>query len=240
LRYSDWEHRASGSRRHSRPITDSSSSTTAPKDSVTEPRRVPSSVAAEQSGENHQELPLPDNPGSQTIRGAQPSIPGWAFQPAPQVQRSPELFVGTENFGGSSAYLSPYLLAPYRSYQGLNPGFVPQDTYFPNTSNPYSGHAGYMGGASSILNNLSPGFRPYGAYPLMPNVGGMNRSRLGGAAEVIETGPSPASGNYFQPAASDPSASGNYYAGGTPWQVPINIPSTTKDYWGPSGTPFNK
>ena len=254
LRYSNWEHRANSARRRPSAKTDSDlngATPSAPADSNSAVRARTDSNAAGQSSDEGTGLPLPENPGSQTVQGAQPTIPGWAFQPPAQVQRSPELFLGNGNFGGSAAYLSPYA-STYRSYHGGNSGFWPQSQYMLNSPYPLAGHSGWLGGNSSFYGSGKWGnagkwgnlgnsaFRRSGAFALMPFAGGQNRRPLGGASEVIETGPSPASGNYFQPAASDPSASGNYYAGGAPWQVPISTPSTTKDYWGPTGSPFNK
>lgn len=66
---------------------------------------------------------------------------------------------------------------------------------------------------------------------------GFARSRLG--PSVIQTGPSPSSGNYYQPSTPN-SASGNYYASGAPWQVPVVSPKIPRDYWGPQGSPFKQ
>lgn len=58
---------------------------------------------------------------------------------------------------------------------------------------------------------------------------------------VWQTGPSPSSGNYFQPATRFPGASGDYYAGDSPWQIPVIIrQGGFQDYWGPQGNPFKK
>lgn len=57
---------------------------------------------------------------------------------------------------------------------------------------------------------------------------------------VIQTGPSPSSGNYYQPSTPGSSGSGSYYSSGAPWQTPVINNSTSKDYWGPDGNPFQK
>ena len=64
---------------------------------------------------------------------------------------------------------------------------------------------------------FGPGFRPGYSAPM-----------------VIQTGPSPSAGNYYQP-----STSGGY-ASGAPWQTPVINNSTPKDYWGADGNPFQK
>lgn len=59
--------------------------------------------------------------------------------------------------------------------------------------------------------------------------------------KVVQTGPSKASGNYFNPSTPDPTASGGYYAGSgnTPKAVPVYQPEPqTKDYWGKQGSPL--
>lgn len=59
--------------------------------------------------------------------------------------------------------------------------------------------------------------------------------------KVVQTGPSKASGNYFNPSTPDPTASGSYYAGSgnTPKAVPVYQPEPqTKDYWGKQGSPL--
>ncbi len=92
---------------------------------------------------------------------------------------------------------------------------------------------GFSGGAYGRYG----GYGGLGAFPYGAGFGGgLQPTRLG--PQVLQTGPSPASGNYYQPSTGDPSASGNYYAGGAPWQVPVNAPDTPKDYWGPGGSPF--
>lgn len=57
---------------------------------------------------------------------------------------------------------------------------------------------------------------------------------------VIQTGPSPSSGNYYQPSTPSSSGSGSYYSSGAPWQTPVINNSAPKDYWGPDGNPFQK
>ena len=91
------------------------------------------------------------------------------------------------------------------------PGYQSRPGFFAAT--------GYLGGG--FLGGRGPCFR---------------QSRLG--PQVIQTGPSHPSGNYYQPSTADPGSSGGYYASGTPWQVPLNGANNPSDYWGPQGNPF--
>lgn len=81
--------------------------------------------------------------------------------------------------------------------------------------------------------------------------GGAHQGRVGN--RVIQTGPSPSSGNYYQPATADPGgASGGYYASGqTPVVSPAAPPTKNqpKNYydsygsdsnWGGGGSPLPK
>jgi hypothetical protein len=71
----------------------------------------------------------------------------------------------------------------------------------------------------------------------------MNRDDSGlSSAPVVQTGPSPSSGNYYQPASVNPSASGSYYAQSGSAAFPVSSPSSSqpKDYWGSMGSPFPK
>lgn len=71
--------------------------------------------------------------------------------------------------------------------------------------------------------------------------GSFGPGRQGFAAPMlIQTGPSPSSGNYYQPSTPSSSGSGSYYSSGAPWQTPVISNPTTKDYWGPDGNPFQK
>lgn len=69
---------------------------------------------------------------------------------------------------------------------------------------------------------------------------------------VIQTGPSPSSGNYYQPATADPTASGGYYASGSTAVTAPAAPPTknqprnyydsygSDNNWGASGSPLPK
>lgn len=190
LRYSNWEHR-SQSPHQALPKKEESSA---------------SSGGSEQGSTSEQaKLPVPDNPGNQTVDGVQPSVPGWAFQQPQQAQRSPQIILGGDTLG-------------------RRPGFANQGGFF----------GGY---GASTFGNRWPAYGSSNGW-LGGGGGWFPQSRLG--PEVIETGPSPASGNYFSPSTGDPSASGNYYAGSAPWQVPLTVPNQQKSYWGPDGNPFAK
>ncbi|HEY9677126.1 MAG TPA: hypothetical protein V6C76_03920 [Drouetiella sp.] len=101
------------------------------------------------------------------------------------------------------------------------------------------GH-GY-GGWSSGYSAFSPfNYGGYGSF----GYGGM--SPIGGSSfqgtvpnRIIQTGPSPASGNYYQPATADPSASGGYYASSSPastYSAPVKTKNQPTSYYGKSGT----
>lgn len=228
LRYSNWEHRSQ------RPLrTEAGKPQTSEK---TEP-------SSDKNSAPHL-LPLPEHPGSQTVDGVQATIPGWAFQQPQQAQRPAEIIINGNSFGSTPSYQSRVGLSPYVYGPGLGSltgafGAYPRGwssglfggSYRHGWGGFGSGWGGLnssWGGLNYGLGGLSPyGIGAYSAY---------GRSRLG--PQVIQTGQSPASGNYYQPSTGDSSASGNYYASGAPWQVPINAPNNPKDYWGPSGSPF--
>lgn len=216
LRYSNWEHRANAARQQTSAKTHSDEI----KPDDTADRKVK----------------LPDHPGSQTVEGGQFTIPGYAFQQPQSAQRPQAIIVGGgSSFGSTPAYdfhrLLPYSFgytfgAPSWSYPGIGWG-----------SGARHGWSSGWGSGWGRWGGLSYGLPGAGLY----NAGffnGLHRKSGLGGSQVIQTGPSPASGNYYQPGTGDPSASGNYYASGTPWQVPINGPNNPKDYWGPSGNPF--
>ena len=58
---------------------------------------------------------------------------------------------------------------------------------------------------------------------------------------VIQTEPSKASGNYYEPSTIDSTASGSYYASGTPAVVPtMQINKSPSNYWNDSSNPVPK
>jgi hypothetical protein len=81
-----------------------------------------------------------------------------------------------------------------------------------------------------------------GGLPMPPGVfPGAPAMTFQPSRRVIQTGPSKASGNYFNPSTPDPTASGSYYApsGNTPRALPVYQPEAQpKDYWGPQGNPM--
>lgn len=81
----------------------------------------------------------------------------------------------------------------------------------------------------------------YGGLRAVPGgtFGPAYRQGMGGPM-IIQTGPSPSSGNYYQPSTPSGSGSGSYYSSGTPWQTPVISNPGQKDYWGPDGNPFQK
>lgn len=89
-------------------------------------------------------------------------------------------------------------------------------------------------GSPFVYPGILPNQAPFGYFP--GNRNGWLRGRVG--TQVIQTGPSPSSGNYYQPSTAAPGSSGSYYASGKPWQLPAQIQNTPKDYWGPDGDPF--
>lgn len=60
---------------------------------------------------------------------------------------------------------------------------------------------------------------------------------------ITQSGPSKASGNYYNPSTADPTASGSYFASptGYPKAAPIiQQAGTPRDYWGAGGNPLPK
>lgn len=154
-------------------------------------------------------------------------------------------------------------------FGGTGIGAYGSRTYFPNVYTPSSfGVSGY--GLRYGVGGYGPGsyggygLGSYGGYGLasyggygLGSYGGYGLGRIGGAHHgttpnrVIQTGPSPSSGNFYQPATADPSASGGYYAsGGQPApQAPAPVKTKTQptnywkdadDNWGAGGSPLPK
>lgn len=126
-----------------------------------------------------------------------------AKEPAPQAETKPvQAPPLPANPGAQSVEPNPFSITPWylqssREYQ-RNPD-IPvwqpgMGSSFRSRLGP--GYASYFYGFS---NRVPPGAYPYGG----------RGSRLG--PQIIQTGPSPSSGNYYQPPIKDPSASGNYY-----------------------------
>jgi hypothetical protein len=184
LRYSNWEHRATKTR---------APGTTLP--GTAGGLAGGSSPGQTQAGKT----PLPEYPGSQTVEGVQPTVPGWALQPGKEVPRYPQIIVGD-----TSGYTSNFLL---------------------NCQQPGS----LFAGSRLLVPGGSRGGLSYGGASGI-------RSFLG--QEVIETGPSPASGNYYAQVFSDRGAYLRNYESASPWLAPVIVPVTPRDYWGPQGNPF--
>jgi len=103
----------------------------------------------------------------------------------------------------------------------------------------YGGYGGF-GGFGGIGNPAS----------YMGGFGGAHQGPVGN--RVFQTGPSPTSGNYYQPATADSGASGGYYASGSTASAPPAAPPTKnqpKSYydsygsdnnWGGGGSPLPK
>jgi hypothetical protein len=115
--------------------------------------------------------------------------------------------------------------------------------YWAGGVSPYFGGNGWRGNQFWGGNNFGwnapyahGGWRaPLGIYPSPAQLTFRPITRL------VQTGPSKASGNYFNPSTPDPTASGSYYAGSgnTPKAVPVYQPEAqTKDYWGKQGSPL--
>lgn len=121
------------------------------------------------------------------------------------------------------------LAAPVRSF-----GYAPWNSYG-TWVHPGYYHPGYLGRYNYAWGYPlgSPFIGPFGSYSLRP--GSITSSA------VSQSAPSKPSGNYYAPANIDTSASGSYYAAGTPYLIPIMAPKQApKNYWGSGGSPFPK
>jgi hypothetical protein len=168
------------------------------------------------------------------------SIP---FANRPYVGSYGSSFAGTP-YGG--VYGAPFAALPYGSSFSSPFGRVP-----------YAGSAGLPlvgGGVFNGYSGLSPlnygaGFG-FGGIANPASIGGFGAHQGTVPNRVIQTRPSPASGNYYQPATADPSASGGYYASGSAASAPAlqKTKSQPKSYWGSGdsdnwgagGNPFPK
>jgi hypothetical protein len=146
-------------------------------------------------------------------------------------------------FGNRYGYGYGYGISPFGFGSGFGLGF--------NPIMPFAGGFGNFGGFARPFNNMGGfGWRsPYygffnpaaGALFAGASAGSFNNSTLGKVtpARVIQTQPSKASGNYYQPSTVDSTASGSYYANTGGGAMPIiTSPEPVKDYWGPAGNPF--
>lgn len=132
-------------------------------------------------------------------------------------------------YGGFFPHYSP-AFAPVAPYLGTFGGF---GGIYPPTLPLATGVPFGLPGTASFM---------FGSYGNPYGFGGFGSNRRTTSGNrVFQSAPSKASGNYYQPSTSDPSASGNYYASGNSQVVVPLSPSEPppKDYWGPNGNPFN-
>jgi hypothetical protein len=196
----------------------------------------------------------------------------------PNTLATPGLLGNSIPYGGSPApYIGssiPYA-GSFRGGWGTGLGYSALSTIggFGIRSIPYVGSFGSFGipfvgrSLGGWGGGWGHGWSGYSSY-LPFNYGGFGFGGIGNPASYlggfgssfhgttpnrfIQTGPSPSSGNYYQPATADPSASGGYYASGstaiaTPAAQPTK--SQPKSYydaygsdnnWGASGSPLPK
>lgn len=103
---------------------------------------------------------------------------------------------------------------------------------------PFRG-AFFMPGAGGFLPAGFYGAANAGAFPGYPFQQSLSQWGWNSNTRVMQTGPSPSSGNYYSPASSNSSSSGSYYS--APAATQLMIPSSSDnppDYWGPQGNPF--
>lgn len=147
----------------------------------------------------------------------------------------------------------------FRHKSGKEPKSLPEHTQLPLSSDPGKlsvGNADQLLVPNWQYRPAQPESRPDMVFNAnLPYYGGgafnsyfgFRRGFLGGARpagrlgpSLIQLGPSPASGNYYQPSSRQPGSAGGYYAGGDPWVTPVINTGTKLDYWGGSGNPFKK
>lgn len=152
----------------------------------------------------------------------------------------------SRNTNAPAVFSDPNFVPGQKTVEGGNSAVVPNwnppapqqrnEVFIPASPAP-------MGGLYGLRSTPMPAMMG-GRYVGPNGIGAFNsHSRLPswGRPMTIQTGPSPSSGNYYQPSSADPSASGSYYASGNPWQTPvINNGGASKDYWGPDGNPFQQ
>lgn len=214
LRYSNWEHRSS----RPRPFKPSST--------------PPASSQAQDLSNSQKPASTSSEPAMQTPFFPSKFSPKWA-----QAQ---DAVIPLPDRPGSQTVDSPQQFAvpgwafqqPQQPQRPIEIMMGPSAFAGPSFRSQL-GYGGYGGG-------FMGGLAPFGGAFMGSGCGrGFRQSPLGPGVMQIQTGPSPASGNYYQPSTADPSASGGYYASGAPWQVPLNSTGNDpKDYWGPMGNPF--
>jgi len=214
------------------------------------------------------------NPASAMGAGYNPN-----FLVSPLSYGSPIPFATNRPFVGSAftstpyggIYGSPFSTLPYGSSFGSPFARTP----YIGSGLPFVGGGAFNRGWSSggwNGNNWGGGWTPnlsmygggYSGYGPLNYGAGFGFGGIGNPASingfgahqgtvpnrVIQTGPSPASGNYYQPATADPTASGGYYASGSTASAPVAhktktqpksyYGSTDSDNWGGGGNPFPK
>jgi hypothetical protein len=94
----------------------------------------------------------------------------------------------------------------------------------------WGGGFGWGGAFNPYWGGLGAGFAP-----------GLGSFRSTGmfSTSVIQTEPSKASGNYYEPSTVDTTASGSYYASGTPAMTPaMPVKTSPKTYWDENSNPI--
>ncbi len=162
------------------------------------------------------------NPVTYGVAGAIPSLGGWGGW-------------GGRGWGGLGGLGS---LGGWGGLGGLGGGipYIGSIGSIGSFSRGYGSWGGWGGGWGNWYN-------PAGSALFMGafgnSIGNNNRGRITEQESVIQLGPSKASGNYYEPATKDPSASGNYYASDPP---PANIPikpiTNAPSYWSDDKNPF--
>lgn len=171
---------------------------------------------------------------------------GYPYNPGVALGAAAGLF-GSGAFGGETGVDAgmnafkatlPMTLSGGNFYGAYGPwggGFFPG--YGPGTLGGFAGgYPGYGFGYSGYSMGMGAIFM--GAFG-----NSMNSSNLGKVtpSAVIQTAPSKASGNYYQPSNVDTTAAGSYYATQGPAMTPV-VPQNQAptSFWGDSGSPLPK
>jgi len=130
---------------------------------------------------------------------------------------------------------------------GFRPGWGWGGGWAPGWGGGFGGWGGGFGGWRGGWGGLGWGGAwggPWGGgWGGWSGMGGLGSFRSTGqfATSVIQTEPSKASGNYYEPSTVDTTSSGSYYASGTPALVPsMRVNKSPDTYWNDSSNPVPK
>jgi hypothetical protein len=189
--------------------------------------------------------------------------PGFSPRKSKPASAKPQIQAPANTANTTSTFIIQAPPAPYRrptefivptvergSWLGngfLTPGYTPLLGGFGFSPWRSYAYGGFLPGLPVYRSFGMPAFGGFGGFGVFNGFGGFggfgNPFGMGTRLttnRVFQSEPSKASGNYYQPSTVDPTASGSYYASSGPTVIQASpAEPLPKDYWGPSGNPFD-